>query len=212
MEQLRNNSSALAWMRRRFADCWFGAVLITASAIPILSQGQAMAAPTAEMLAPVSDEFSVKAAFLFNFARYVKWPKSAFESADSPLIVAVFGKNPFDKVLENAFKGKLVDEHPLLVVYLESRAALKSCHMIYLPESEHSYLEPICANYKDQPVLIVSESIAAAEQGAHVGFYAEKSKVRFAINELVAKAARLEVSSELLKLAKIVKSPATAIE
>ncbi|HTF89258.1 MAG TPA: YfiR family protein [Planctomycetota bacterium] len=202
----------LAWMRRRIADCWFGVVLITATSIPILGQGEAIAAPAASMLATVSDEFSIKAAFLFNFAHYVKWPKSGFESADAPLIVAVFGKNPFDKVLENAFKGKLVDEHPLLVVYFESRAELKNCHMIYVPESEFSDLDRICDNYKDHPVLIVSESIAAAEQGAQVGFYAEKSKVRFAINELAAKAARLEVSSELLKLAKIVKTPATAIE
>lgn len=185
--------------------------LVLAIASPVRSDDSAESS-AAQAGAPLSSEYSVKAAFLFNFARYVKWPKSVLGEKNAPLIVAVLGKNPFDRILEDAFKGKRVGERELVVKYFETLDSMKDCHMLYVPQGEESGLDQVRAKYLDRPVLLVSESIAAAQRGAQIGFYIENSKVRFAINETAAKLARLEVSSELLKLAKIVKAEAPELE
>jgi len=185
---------------------------IAVLAAPQPVHGSGVETPATFEYQQTSGEYSVKAAFLYNFARYVKWPAAVLGDKHAPLVVAVLGKNPFDKILEDAFKGKRVGERELIVKYFENQASLKDCHMLFVPQSEEPGLEKIRENYKDQPVLLVSESISAAQRGAQVGFYLENSKVRFAINEGAAKQARLEVSSELLKLAKIVKCEASEDE
>lgn len=155
-----------------------------------------------------SDEYKVKAAFLFNFARYVKWPKDTLGDPKTPFVVAVVGKNPFGKGLEDAFRDRSIDDRPLSVKHFADRGALADCNMLFIPQGEEANLEAIRAHYADRPVLLIAESIAAAQRGAQIGFYIEKSKVRFAINGEAAKRAELEVSSELMKLAKIVRAEA----
>lgn len=183
---------------------WFGALSTG------LGSGTAYA--ESNVRAEVSSEYSVKAAFLYNFARYVKWPKSALDAKNEPLVIAVLGKNPFGKILEEAFHDKRIGSHPLQVKYFADRAALRDCHILFVPASEESEIEKLRERYAKQAVLLVSESISAARQGAQVGFYLENSKVRFAINEVAARQARLEVSSELLKLAKLVEPDRTVLE
>jgi hypothetical protein len=77
--------------------------------------------------------------------------------------------------------------------------------MLFVPADEEGALEAIRDGLKGHTGLIVAESIEAARHGAHIGFYLEESRVRFAINETELRKDKLEVSSELLKLAKIVK-------
>ena len=81
-----------------------------------------------------------------------------------------------------------------------------SCQMLFVPQAQEKQLKKIQEFYKDKPVLVVAESISAAESGAQIGFYLDKSRVRFAINSGAAKLVKLEISSELLKLAKLVET------
>jgi len=155
-------------------------------------------------------EYDVKAQCLQRFtATYVKWPETAFATKSSPFIVAVIGKDPFGKLLDELFKGKFVGEHPIKVVRFASTDALASCHMLFVPESAEKQLKKIAEFCKDKPILIVAESVSAAQSGAHLGIFLEKSRLRFAINPTAAKQVKLEVSSELLKLALIVETKAT---
>ncbi|MEO6708564.1 MAG: YfiR family protein [Planctomycetota bacterium] len=152
-------------------------------------------------------EYEVKAQFLLRFATtYVKWPETAFASKSSPFIVAVIGKDPFGKPLDELLKDKLVGEHPIKVVRFASSEALANCHMLFVPESAEKQLKKISAFCKDKPILVVAESISAAQSGAHFGLFLEKSKLKFAINPMATRQAKLEVSSELLKLAVIVEN------
>jgi hypothetical protein len=150
-------------------------------------------------------EYELKAMFLLHFAsRYVKWPETASEAADSPLYVGVLGKDPFGKHLDRALRGKLVGEHPIVVRRFDSIDQVAPCHLLFVPESQEKHLAKLRESHLGKPVLIVAESIAAAQRGAHIGVYMERSKGRFAICPEAAKQSKLEISSELLKLAKIV--------
>lgn len=150
-------------------------------------------------------EYSVKAQFLQRLTTpYVKWPATSFESPESPFIVAVVGKDPFGKQLEAAFEGRRVEGHPVKILRFESLETLEDCHLLFVPESQDKNIEKIEEKYRDKAVLIVGESVNTVRDGAHIGCYMEKSKLRFAIHPTRSKKAKLEISSELLKLAKIV--------
>ena len=152
-----------------------------------------------------NDEYTLKAAFLHKFACHVKWPEGSRHSDEAELVVAVVGKNPFGRKLEDSLEGRRVGARRVSVKFFKNVRALEACHLLYVPAAEERNLASIREAWAGQSVLIVAESIAAAQGGAHIGFYMDKSKVRFAINETDARADRIEVSSELLKLAKIVK-------
>jgi hypothetical protein len=189
---------ARAPSRRIAAFCVVAALLLLSlSAAPL-------AARKPDAASVSNDEYTLKSAFLYNFARYVKWPGKP-QSSEQTLVVAVFGKNPFGKQLEQALEGKRVGAQRLNVKYFQDLKALAACHMLFVPADEEGALEAIRDGLKGHTVLIVAESIEAARHGAHIGFYLEKSRVRFAINETELRKDKLEVSSELLKLAKIVK-------
>jgi hypothetical protein len=192
--------SARAWRRALVAAlalCAFGAVRIAPS----------HAAPTA-IEAETSDEFTVKAAFLYNFALYVKWPKDAFPEEKAPLVVAVYGHDPFGHALEDALRGKTANDHPIQLVRIETLKDLRPCHMLYVPEEDRAQLAKLLEYYGDAPTLIVGESIDFAKAGGVIGFFSENRKTRFAINTAAVKRQHLEVSSQLLKLAKIVNDEA----
>lgn len=154
------------------------------------------------------DEYALKSAFLYNFARYTKWPDAAFKDAEAPIAIGILGKDPFGTTLDKALEGKTVGKRKFVVQRFVSIDELTPVHVLFVASSEEKQVEKLRSNYADKPVMLVAESLAAAEQGAQIGFFFERSKVRFAINTTAMKAARLEASSELLKLAKIVETPA----
>lgn len=151
-----------------------------------------------------SDEFTVKAAFLYNFALYVKWPKDAFPEEKAPLVVAVFGHDPFGRTLDDALRGKTANDHPIQLVRIETLKDLRPCHMLYVPDEDRAQLAKLVEYYGDAPTLIVGESIDFAKAGGVIGFFSENRKTRFAINTSAVKRQHLDVSSQLLKLAKLV--------
>ena len=84
----------------------------------LLASAGVLASPT---------EYQVKAVFLFNFSRFVEWPAAAFESADAPFVVGVFGHDPFGSDLDEVMKGKSVNGRPLVVRRLRSAAEGAGC-------------------------------------------------------------------------------------
>lgn len=152
-----------------------------------------------------SDEETVKAAFVFNFAaRHVKWPDSAHRDKQSPFVIGVLGRDAFLTRLEETCRGRKIGERSLVVRVVESTADALSCHMLAVTSAREGDVQEYANAAKGKPLLIVGNSEAAIARGAHIAFFVEKSKVRFAIAPERAKGSQLEISSELLKLARIV--------
>ena len=149
-------------------------------------------------------EFQVKAVFLYNFAQFVEWPASAFESQESPLVIGILGLDPFGKILDEMVKGEMVNGRPLAVKRFRSVGDIDQCHILFVSGSEGSRTEQIIAALDGKCILTVCDWEGFARRGAMVRFVVERNRVRLRINLEAAKSAGLNISSKLLRSAETV--------
>ncbi len=155
-------------------------------------------------------EYEVKAAFLFNFAKFVEWPPEAFSDSGAPLIIGIIGDDPFGSAIDQTIDGKTVNGRRLMIRRLRWGQNLRGCHVLFVSSSEQKRLSAILEHLKGACVLTVSEMGQFIQQGGIIGFVIEASKVRFEINTSAAEPARLRISAKLLALAKVVRNGKSA--
>jgi hypothetical protein len=150
------------------------------------------------------DEYRVKAAFLFNFAKFVEWPAGAFNGPGDPITICAFG-NPFGGLLEQTIDGKQINERKLIVRQLSDGADVPAGCTILFISADRKRQGDLLGRLKGNHVLTVGETENFAAAGGVIGFKLEGEKVRLQINICAAERARLRISSKLLSLAEIVK-------
>lgn len=155
-----------------------------------------------EVQAQTGNEYQVKAAFLYNFAKFVDWPAEAFAGSSAPLVIGVIGDDPFGGSLDQAINGKTINGRPLVVRRLKWSQDLRSCHIIFISSSERQRLPQVIHSLRGASVLTVGDMGQFNQQGGIINFILEANKVRFEINSRGADQARLRISSKLLSLAK----------
>ena len=147
-------------------------------------------------------EYQLKAAFVFHFAEFVDWPARAFTAPGSPMIIGILGDNPFGNELEQAVRGKSLNNHPLTVKPISSVAeAATNCHILFVSSSEKKRFPEIFTGLGKASVLTVGETDRFNESGGMINFTLEGGKIRFQINDAAAKRAGLKISSKLMSLA-----------
>src|SRR6058998_4115286 len=87
---------------------------------------------TAPAQQPPPSEYQVKAAFLFNFAKFVEWPPQAFPDPASPFTIGVVGDNPFGDDLERTLRNKAVNGHPIAAKQVKAPSELRTCHILFI--------------------------------------------------------------------------------
>jgi hypothetical protein len=158
---------------------------------------------------PVAQEYQVKAVFLFRFIQFIEWPKNTPQTNDATVCVGVLGDDPFGPALDEVVRNEVV-QHRKLAVRRSSRPDdLKSCALVFVSRSEEGRAPGILSSLGAAPVVTVSEVPGFARQGGIINFFLEGKKVRFEINPQAAKRHGLKISSELLKLGRIVDSDAS---
>lgn len=150
-------------------------------------------------------EYQLKAAFIFNFAKFVTWPEDSFETKNSPFKIGVLGTDPFGKILDNTVAGKTVGKRSVQIKRSDSLSDLDDCHIIFISESKEKEMSRILKELETSNVLIVGDMNRFAENRGVIGFYSEGRKIRLAINTKAAKSQDLKISSKLLSISKIVK-------
>lgn len=148
--------------------------------------------------APAS-EYQIKAAFLFNFAKFVEWPPNAFSSANTPFVIGVLGQDPFGSNLDNTVRGERVNNRELVVQRYRTPAEVRNCHILFISRSESDRLDQIVAVLKSRKMLIVTDADGGSG-GVIIRFVNEGNRIRFKIDAQAAKAANLTISSKLLRL------------
>ena len=146
-------------------------------------------------------EYQVKAAFLLNFAKFVEWPSTTFADDKEPLCFGVLGANPFGTDLEQFLRDKTIGGRPLSVRECRTVEDGKKCQILFVSAAEAKRLPDILKALQGANVLTVGENDGFIESGGIINFISEANKIRFQINEAVAKAAGLKISSKLLSLA-----------
>lgn len=151
--------------------------------------------------APGVSESEVKAAFLCGFAEFVEWP--ALPQGDS-LVIGILGEDPFGALLEETVKNRALQNKPLALKRVHTVEDAAHCQIVYVSASEKRNLDSILRALAKTSVLTVSDIDGFAERGGVIGFVIEQQRVRFHINVDAADHAGLQISSRLLKLARIV--------
>ena len=144
--------------------------------------------------------YDVKGAFLCNLGKFVEWPTNTFASANVPLLIGIYGKNPFNNNLAEFTYGKSIAGHRI-VVRKVSFNELNQCQVVFIGESKQGKLNTILRKLNDSPVLTVTEEIDPFKSGMMINFTEKDGQVRFEINTHAAERARLKISSKLLNLA-----------
>jgi hypothetical protein len=153
----------------------------------------------------VATEYQVKAAFLYNFAKFVDWPPAAFKDAKEPLDICIYGHDPFGAALEDALFGKTVGGRRVALGRATKLQDLAGCHIIFVSSSEREPTADLASRLKGRAVLLVGESEDFVASGGTIQFTIEDNRVRFVINPDAADRAGLKISSKLLALATIVR-------
>lgn len=155
-----------------------------------------------------SSEYLVKAGFIYNFAKLVEWPATAFPQSDSPIVIGILGSDPFGPIIDRVFDGKKVNNRGFVVKRLKSLNDVKDCHIVYVSSSEAARSADAIRLAKNMPVLTIGESPGFAKHGGIINLTLEDNKVRFEVNVDAAKEADLNISSRMLALARIVQQSA----
>ncbi len=159
-----------------------------------------------------SSEYLIKAGFIYNFAKFVEWPATAFAQPDSPIVIGILGTDPFGNLIDRIVENKKIGARGFVVKRLKWGADLKElreCKILFVGDSGKAHVDELVQIVKTLPILTVGETPGFAERGGVIRFVLEDNRVRFEINVEAARQADLTISSRLLTLARIIQQAAT---
>jgi hypothetical protein len=165
-------------------------VLLLCAATPLVAQSQ----PT---------EYEVKAAYLYNFGKFVKWPEASTKGPQ--FLICVLGEDPFAGSLDSVVAGEKVNGKPAVVLHLDSSRNASPCNILFLSRSEDRHVRRILESIDQTGTLTVSDIPDFSDEGGMIEFVNQDGRIRFKINVAAAEQAGLNVSSELLKVASALK-------
>jgi hypothetical protein len=162
----------------------------------------AIAIPAHHVMAESDEnlEYRVKAAFLYNFMKFVEWPKTEIGKSEKIIRLYVFGTDPFGGAL-NSLNGKTVGERTIQVAVGEDLSAAASSNVLFISQVRTVPTDEILGKIKTAPVLTVADSEGFCNAGGMINLVIINNKVRFEINQKAVMQSGLKMSSQLLKLA-----------
>jgi hypothetical protein len=172
-------------------------------------------------------EYEVKAAFLYNFLKFIDWPEEKMSQNGKQIIIGIIGEDPFGPTLD-IFKDKTVENRTLIVKRFEGLRqlkemaekdkqageklkSLKTCHLLFICPSERKLVREIIDLVDKNGVLTVGDTEEIIKSGGIIGFTMEDNKIRFDINLTAAEKTGIKIRSQLLRLAKkVIKDESSA--
>jgi len=151
------------------------------------------------------DEYRVKAAFLYNFAKFIEWPPEVFLNPNDPFVICVLGQDPFGHALDDAVAGKKIEGRAFAIRRIASTRQATACRILFVSSSEPKHVLTALAAMKEPGVLTVGESDSPTAEGMIINLTLQGGKVRFEINMDSGSGEKLRFSSKLLSLATVLK-------
>lgn len=148
-------------------------------------------------------EYQVKAAYLYNFAKFVEWPSDAFSDAKAPFVLGILGEDPFgnafDSVRDKPVKGRI-----FVVKKFHDVRTITACHILFVSASEKGRWHPIFKALQHKQVLLVGDAEGFARAGGTVNFVIVNKTVSLEVNVDIAARDGLTFNSRILNMARIV--------
>lgn len=146
-------------------------------------------------------EYEVKAAYLYNFGKFVEWPAKIKAANADAFTICVLGQDPFGVTLDATIAGETIDRKSVVAKRISKPQDAVDCRILFISSSEESQLKQILATLDKTSVLTVSDILQFTRRGGMIQFTLEANRVRFEVNLTTAERAGLTLSSQLLKLA-----------
>ena len=151
-----------------------------------------------------ASEYQLKAAFVYNFTKFIDWPGESVRSLTFQ--ICVLGQNPFGSELTQLTDGKVIEGHPVQVLIVTNYHLARSCQVVFISASENARMKEILSALRGRSVLTVGDSQGFVDAGGMIELLVEDERMRFEVNLHAANEARLKISAKLLSLAKAVLS------
>lgn len=149
-------------------------------------------------------QYQVEAAYLYNFARFVEWPAKG-TNAPGPFTICVLGEDPFGPALEATLAGEMVANQKAVARRISRPQESIDCHILFISSSEANRLNKIIEALDKSAILTVSDIPQFSQRRGMIGFVLEENRIRFEVNLTATQHAGLTLSSELLKVATVVR-------
>ncbi len=149
-------------------------------------------------------EYQLKAAFIYNFVKFVDWPPSAFTNAGEPYVIGVLGDNVFGDSLSQTITNKMINGRILVFEKFNTAREAAGCQVLFISTSERLHYNRILSDLRGQSILTISEDEQNGfiDAGGVINFKTMPDRtLRFQINQQAAKDANLKISSDLLNMA-----------
>lgn len=174
-----------------------------AALVAFVTAFAAAAVAVAEQGGTAPGEYQVKAAVLYNFAKFVEWPADAFSHPSAPIIIGVLGEDPFGSALDAA-KNRTVNGRKIQIKRFNHVQEITACHILFISSSEKGRLVPLLRALRDFHMLLVGDMEKFAQRGGMINFILQNDTIDFEINVDAVKRAGLKINSRLLNMARIV--------
>ena len=146
----------------------------------------------------------MKAAFLFNFTKFIDWPDSAFSDVHAPIVLGIVGDDPFGSDLNQIVAGQMVKGRAISIRKYRFGEDLRHCHILFVSSSEQNHIPDILLSVQGASLLTVSDADRFADAGGMMQFVVEESRVHFIVNWDASTRVHLEISAKLLALAHVI--------
>jgi hypothetical protein len=143
-------------------------------------------------------EYRVKAAFLYNFAKFIEWPAQD----TGPIVLGVLGRDPFGAILDQTVEQKSINGRPLVIRRFANVPQAKECHIVFVGTSEKARFAEILPRLASFGILTVGEHHGFLQAGGMINFVVQDNNVHFEINPEAVRRPGIHISSNLLKLSR----------
>lgn len=150
---------------------------------------------------PSALERGVKAAFLYKFLGFIEWPPAAFSKADTPLTIGIIGADTVAAELAQIAQGRTVNNRKVIVKKISNGEPLSEFHMLFIGRGESARQGQLLKAAHHYPIVTVTETEGALEQGSMINFRVAEGRVRFEISLVAAERTDLKLSSRMLAVA-----------
>lgn len=143
-------------------------------------------------------EYKLRAAYLYNFSKFIRWPESAFRNKESALVIGLLGADAPMEIAE-LLNSRTIGSRPIQVRQYQTGESIDGCHLLYLQSNRN--WKPLLKELKSSRVITVGDTPSFADDGGAIQLLTIRKRLRFIINLKAPGFADVDIDSRLLSLA-----------
>lgn len=148
-------------------------------------------------------EYQVKAAFLFNFTRFIQWPPTTFISEDAPFVIGIIGDDPFGPYIDELVSNEQVNGHTIIVKRYNTLQDATGCQLLFVTNANAALSKTALLQALHQGAVTVSDNDHFLRDGGMIRFFKADNRIKIEIKLAAVKTAHVDISAKLLQLAKV---------